>query len=539
MQTPHPSPIRVQRSKALILFGLVFFLVGTGFLLLSVAPSLYDGWRMQSWRTVPGTLTHARLITRHSSDSTTYEVEARYDYSVNGLSFSHQRVAINSGADNIGSFQQQLGHRLEAMLRTQQPVPVYYNPADPAEAILNRDMRWGLLGFKMIFVLVFGALGGGIMLWAFRGKRRLAIANADDKPWLARPEWQGGVIRSQARGGMIAIWIFALVWNLISAPAAFQFISVWQDEGLIALLLLLFPLVGLGLLYWAVKLTREWTRFGITPLTMDPFPGAIDGDVGGEIRVNLAYHPSMLCRVTLSSIHSYVSGSGKNRSRRESVQWQDEGYARVFAAGANATRLQFRFTTPPGLHATEEYSNSYHLWRLRVDMDLPGTDLQRSFELPVYHTGEKSRRISIDSTRERPAGMPEASALTLLPLHRSGNVQMIDYAMLRKPAHSLMLFLFGALFGGIGILLWSIAAQEGFMLYVMSLIFNLVGWGIAAAGIYAAFNALQVRLDGRQLSSTRSLFGFKISDQRVAYTEIRNIQVSKGMQSQSGHRHHI
>jgi hypothetical protein len=135
--------------------------------------------------------------------------------------------------------------------------------------------------------------------------------------------------------------------------------------------------------------------------------------------------------------------------------------------------------------------------------------------------------------------MPEASALTLLPLHRSGNVQMIDYAMLRKPAHSLMLFLFGALFGGIGILLWSIAAQEGFMLYVMSLIFNLVGWGIAAAGIYAAFNALQVRLDGRQLSSTRSLFGFKISDQRVAYTEIRNIQVSKGMQSQSGHRHHI
>ena len=519
-----------------MLFGLPFFLVGAGFLLWSVIPTLYDGWRMQSWATVYGQLTHADLSVNHSDDSTTYSVDARYHYTISGREFSHDRVAINSGGDNIGNFQQDLGRRLEYLHANHQPVTVFYNPADPADAVLNRDIRWGLLGFKMIFVLVFGGVGAGMMVWGVRGKRRIKVDDPDATPWLTRPEWQGGVIKSQAKGGMIAIWVFASIWNLISAPLAFQITDLWHEEGPVALIALLFPLVGLGLLFWAIKLTMEWRRFGVTPLTMDPYPGSINGDVGGEVRVNIPYRPDMVCKVTLSNIYSYVSGSGKNRSRNERVEWQDEGYARILRY-AHGIGLQFRFEVPDHLTESQESADRYYLWRLNVELEVEGTDLDRSFEIPVYKTGDRSRSIKINSVTERPAGVPELKATDLLPLTTRGNLMEIYYPVLRKPGRSLALLLFGGIFAGVGMFLWTEAAREGFMLYMMSLVFSLVGWAIVATAIWSAFNSLRVTMDGRTLSSTRSLLGIKLSNHQFEYTDVLGIEAKEGMKSQSGNKH--
>ena len=35
--------------------------------------------------------------------------------------------------------------------------------------------------------------------------------------------------------------------------------------------------------------TPEWRRFGAAPALLDPFPGAIGGNVGGVIDVNFPY----------------------------------------------------------------------------------------------------------------------------------------------------------------------------------------------------------------------------------------------------------
>jgi len=523
----------------MMLFGLPFFLAGVGFLFWSVIPALYDGWRMQSWLSVNGALTHADLVVSHSDDSTTYRADARYSYNVLGRQFSHDRVAIHDGGDNIGKFQQDLGRQLESMHRRHQSVTVFYNPADPSDAVLNREFRWGLLAFKSIFILIFGGVGAGIVYWGFRGKKTIETQGAADyKPWLSRPEWQGGIIRSGAKGGMYAIWGFASVWNLISMPAAFQFTTVWHEEGPVALLILLFPLVGIGLIAWAIKLTREWKRFGVTPLTMDPFPGSIGGDVGGEIQLNEPWQSGMLCKVTLSNILSYVSGSGKNRSRREDVKWQDDGYARVIPK-ARGTALQFRFSVPPGQTETEEASSRYHFWRLNVALDLDGVDLDRSFEIPVYNTAEGSRRIDMDSSTEQPDGVPRITAETLLPLTRNGNSKTLFYPVLRKPGRSLGLLAFGGIFAGVGFFLWGEAAKEGFMLYLMATVFSLVGWGIVTGAVYSAFNSLYVSMDGHNIVSTRSLFGLPVSHHEYRYADVLAVESKQGMKSSSGNKHTI
>jgi len=522
----------------LILFGLPFFLVGIGLLFWLVIPTLYEHQQMQSWPSVNGTLTHAELHSGTSDGSTTYRADAQYSYNVRGRDYEHDRVAINGGSDNISDFQENLGRHLQNLYQQQYPVTVYYNPDNPADAVLNRDLRIWLLAFQVIFLLIFGGVGAGIIYWGLRGKKTIETPEAADKPWLTRPEWQQGAIRSDAKSGTIFIWIFTSFWNLISLPAAALVISDWQKHGTISLLILLFPVIGLFLLYQAIKLTREWKRFGITLLTMDPFPGSINGDVGGKIQVKLPYHSGMVCKVTLSNIHSYMSGSGKNRSRHESVKWQSDGYARI-KPSANGVDLEFRFEVPEGLRESEEMANSYYLWRLNVEIDMDGVDLDRSFEIPVYNTNASSRYISINSSQEQPVGLPKITAESLLPLSHEGGKKILYYPILRKPGRSLMILVFGGIFAGMGAFLWIQAATAGFMLYFMSFIFSLVGWGIVISALYLAFNSLTVSMNGHELISVRSILGIAVRTQQILYANVQSVEAIEGIKSNSGKKHKI
>lgn len=532
------SSVKTQRSWFLALCGLPFFCIGAGLLVLSIVPTLFEATRMASWPETPGTLLQAQLISNRSSESTTYRVEAEYRYNVAGRSYNNNRTAIGAGSDNVGDFQQTLGSRLENAHQNGQTVSVWYDPENPADAVLNRDIRWGMLGFKAIFAIVFGGVGFALIYFGLRGATTTPSPASGVQPWLQRPEWQSGVIHAGEKTGMYFAWGFAVFWNLISTPAAFFIPDIWHEKGALAFLVLLFPFVGLCLLFWAAKTTLEWKRFGATPMTMDPFPGSIGGDVGGEILIDTPYDPAALYEVTLNCINSHMSGSGEDRSRREKVIWQDKGYAQAHPT-MRGVGLQYRFEVPDGLPESEEHGDNYHLWRLNLHGDMPGVDLNRSFEIPVYRNAEKSRHTAILSTQHQPAGIPEIGAEVLLPLTQTGNRVDIYYPMLRKPLSAFVLILFGGIFNGVGVFLWKQTAQQGFPLYLMSGIFTLAGGLIVLAGLYALFNSLHVQFDGRSLTAIRRILGVPISNKSAAYSLIRAIEIKHTGSSQSGNTHHI
>ncbi len=526
------------RSWFLAIFGLPFFAVGVYFLFTTVL-SFYDVIRMASWPQTQGTLIFAELRSNTSDNSTTYHAKARYRYRVGSVEYSGERVAIHGGSDNIGDFQRKLGSRLELMQLNRQPVAVYYNPADPNDAILNRELRWEMIGFKAIFIVAFGGAGLAMILFGLRGKRTIVTAEALEKPWLARPEWAENRIRSGARTGMYAIWFFAIIWNAISAPAAFAIPEVWRKEGALALIILLFPMVGMGLLFWAIKMTREWRRFGVTPLAMDPFPGAIGGDVGGEIELSVPYVSNLTCEATLSCLYSYESGSGKNRSRNERVEWQDSGYTRVERT-ARGMKLRFRFAVPEGQRPSEEESGDYYFWRLSIRAQLPGVDLDRSFTIPVYATGEKSRLQHLDSGKKVPHGVAELKAESLLPLRRNGSVHELYFPMFRQPTFSLGFSVIGTIFAITGIVLWGKAAQEGGGLYFMGGIFTFLGSLVALIGFYTALNTLYVAWDGKRVVTIRRLLGITLRWKSAFYHELSKVELKKGATSnQKGVSHQI
>lgn len=172
-RTPSSVAGKTQRAGGWLLglFALPFAAVGVGMLLLSVLPTLYDWARMQWWQPVPATLVAARLETSRSSKSSSYTVKASYRYQVAGREYQGDRVAISGGGDNVGDFQEALGARLEQALRDGAPVQVWVSPSDPTEAVIDRSLRPGLLALKMVFVVVFGGVGVGLLVHVLRPTR--------------------------------------------------------------------------------------------------------------------------------------------------------------------------------------------------------------------------------------------------------------------------------------------------------------------------------------------------------------------------------
>ena len=69
-------------------------------------------------------------------------------------------------------------------------------------------------------------------------------------------------------------------------------------------------------------------------------------------------------------------------SRSESVEWGKETLPEIERSGTGV-RLRYTVEVPEGLASSEELSDDYHRWVVRVQADVPGTDLDQVFEVPV------------------------------------------------------------------------------------------------------------------------------------------------------------
>ncbi len=520
------------------LFALPFAAVGV-WMLWSIGTALHDGWRMQSWAPTDARLLAAGYETRQGDDSDVYEAFARYAYTFDAQSFTGERVAISSGGDNIGDFQRDLGRRLANAMARGETVTAWVDPDEPSSAVLDRTLRWGLLGFKSIFLFVFGGIGFGLLFFVWRApaEKDTSLPEYQASPWLVNDDWQTPTIRSNAKNAMWGAWAFALFWNLISAALPFLIYDEFVNKGnTLALVGLLFPLVGLGLLVWAVRRTLEWRRFGPTPVVLDPFPGSIGGHVGGTIDTNLPFDASNSFVLTLTSIYSYESGSGKNRSQREKALWQDELVAHA-AHGPSGTRLTFRFDVPEGLEESdaEQSGDSYNLWRLNLRANIDGTDLDRDFDIPVYATAKTSQLLdarSVEASKNDYQTIVDAEIRKLVDIRSDGVGKRLVYPMGRNAWSNLAGFVIGSVFAAAGAFL---IVKAGEML--MGVLFSGVGGLIALAAAYMLTRSLEVRQEGHTITSTRRVLGLPVLRREMQKSSFYRFEKQSGMQTQSGGKH--
>lgn len=521
----------------LLLFALPFFGVGV-WMAYSVSGTARDAWQMKHWTPVSATLTSAGFATQSGDSANTFEAYAEFIYEIDGTRYNGNRVSVGSGYDNVGDFQQDLGLRLQNAMSRGEYINVYVNPEDPADAVVDRSLRWGLIGFKMIFVIAFGGVGLGLIIFTLRARNKTDLAEVKglDAPWLANDGWQTASIKSSSKQAMYFTWGFAAFWNLISAPLPFVvFREVTQKDNLIALAGLLFPLVGAGLLTWAVRRTMEWRRFGPAPILLDPFPGSINGHVGGTIDINLPFDSNAHFSLTLTSLYSYISGSGKDRSRKSSAEWQDTQIAHA-TSGAKGTRLSFRFDVPGNLKesSAEKKGDTYYLWQLNLTAELPGVDIDRDYEIPVYATQQQSQisRVSIDNARRSQKKIDLEIIRDRVRMDRGITGRSVLYPAGRNLWSGFMGVLFGAIFAAVGWYLL-VDAEKLFM----AVIFGGVGFLVLIFSLYFALNSLQVVADGTDILSIRRILGICIRQSRMRRSSIIGVERKKSSSSQSGSKH--
>jgi len=377
---------------------------------------------------------------------------------------------------------------------------------------------WVEVGPLLIFALLW--LTGWLIATYLLFQMLTALTGhpeSDAKPWLANKVWASPVIRSDILYQIFVAWVLALA--AISTTIGFFLLARHSiEQGNLAPLLFLTPfaLAGLGMLFPAINLGRQWVRFGQISLTMDPYPGSIGGQVGGHADIRLPFDSEKYFHVHLVCQRVWVDRHGSSRRQQIDVVWDVQGlaHATLFSKG---TRLSFRFDVPKDLPPSELESNDYHQWRLMLMARLPGADLDRGFDIPVFPTAESSIGINFDSTEHSGYGrLNQIKVQSILELGNDRDGVVLKYAIFnrRKVRAGLILTAvgLGASMPGIAILMDEIN--------IVGITFSLLGLLFGSCGFYILFHKMTVKVNSMQLRATTTLLGIPIRTREVARNEI-------------------
>lgn len=561
------------------LFGLVFMGAGSFMALESLAPTLHDWRYTRDWSPMSATL--------NSVSGGNNFVEANYSYKVLGEPYTNDRVYLNQFNDNIGNYHNTLYRDLVSAHSTQTPIQIWVNPQNPSESIIDKEMRWGLfalmLGFFSSFILI-GAYACYASVFAGKSNRKSRARNRlrarldastqsgdgahvvdakrteyTSEQWQTRKGWETNRIRSGAKTQLWGIWFFAIFWNGISSFTYFEIPKALAQQDYPALLMALFPLAGWVLLYVAVKQTLEFTRFGIVEFCMDPYPGSIGGHVGGTIEIKQLSLEEPGVRdakfeVTLECVYTYVSGSGKNRSRKEDIKWAERGYAQI-QPSYSGINLAFRFQTPEGLPQSQaKRESAYTFWRLTVKADLPGSDLNRTYDIPVYNTGQKNSSIKHNISEQVSKEKAVASREKAIAIEQ-GNFHLTDLKKVARiqnstdslsiyfpPFRNLGISLFAAIFGGgFSFATFGINSMGGessilmnLFMFIFSIPFAIVGIIGSVLTIYLPLNSLRTTIDPSGIKSTRSLLFIPLFSQTTQAANVLSVECDRSGSTGSG-----
>lgn len=499
-------------TGCLALFALPFAAGGI-FMLCRTGRDLRDAHRMARWQEVPAVVESVESVRSGKTTAT----HATYRYEVDGRPYTGTRVGIDTGGDNVGSFQTRAYQELKRFQSARKPFRCFVDPEDPAQAILYREARWEMLLLQGLFGLVFGGVGFGLLIgavYAGRSRRReLAAQTArPQEPWLWNRSWDGGTVRDDNRVTMWFALGFALFWNAISTPAAIFALRDYAVHHNPAVgVALIFPAVGFGLAIWAARTVWKRVAFGTSTFRLSQVPGVIGGTLRGTVEIPVHIQPADGYRVTLRCVNRVTTGSGKSRHTTESVLWEDERLQAHEVQDGNPAHalLPVLFAVPRACRPTAtENSDDQILWRLQVEApSARGPRYSSRFEVPMFVTPD-----SVDDVRPD-EGAPERYGHKLRPdeATRESGVRVetqpgggVRYTCpaARYKGSACVLTLFCAIWSGVIYGLLHYHAPRLFPI-VFALFDIAVAWGVLSA--WFDWRRIEIAPDGVRISG--GIFG--------------------------------
>ncbi len=394
----------------LLVFLVPFMVIGIGIMYgLGIRP-MQQVEAAKQWIEVPCTVTAANLIEGTDSDGdTTYRVEVAYTYTVAAQEYYSDRESFTYGSTNIG-----VDDMRERVSRYQQnPQQVcYVDPADPHEAVLERDTP-DVMWFGFIFGGVFAGFPFLIMLFIFgvarRARRRAALGEAlplsdgnrvDSRlahrlsnRTSAEPVMEGPLVLKTAGRpgcGVLFLLLFTIVWNAIVWTIASQshgddqwFLYIFQGVGILVGLVFLYQLLSLFNARPVVELVKTPLRPGLST----------------DLRLSWVGNPRSITHLTVTLIcveeADYQRGTDSITDRSE---WSNTVIYDSIEAEPNITA---RLVIPADAVASFDAPHNRILWKLKIHGVVPRfPDLKREFIVPVLPPPNHALAQSIASSEQ-------------------------------------------------------------------------------------------------------------------------------------------
>ncbi|MGH8023044.1 MAG: hypothetical protein ACRED1_05665, partial [Limisphaerales bacterium] len=277
---------------------------------------------------------------------------------------------------------------------------------------LERKRTFQLLG------MIAASIGFVALIFGVSGKRMaikagFAKTGADSPPWRGRKDWADGRIRSTSKKPIWLLWIFVFFWCFGSVAMSLVVVPwQWHQGNRSVLAALLFPVIGLAVIFFALRATRAWRRFGRTVFEMAAAPAAAGGALAGRISIPGPAHPLDAWRLSLSCIRRTTTGPTNNPRIKERVLWREEQWLRAdlpqTQPGQTAVPVFFKLPGDKPDSAADTGDGAH--WRLEAGARLSGPDFYATFEVPVFRLPEKPEvsdnpaaqfQLSLDDVRQK------------------------------------------------------------------------------------------------------------------------------------------
>lgn len=375
-----------------LLFGIIFTAGGIFAGILPIGSTAYAWMQTRNWQPAKAEVIRAELKKlRASKGGSTYlvETEYRYPFGASKTSYTSKRIGLNTiGADNISDWHKQHYEQLNLAKNNRAPISIWVNPANPAEAVLDRDNRWAQVVFSLPFAIGFTlvglvALGIGWLIFFDPGSKYIP-SNKHNKIlphqhwWQTIPEWKNGYVTCSEKSNVMAIWGLAILWGSLAFPIPLLFLLKGNLPGIAMAALLLFPLAGIYLFKLAIKASMIWKRYGDFRLKLEPFPARLGStllvttELPGNDLVNERFIIDLVCQ--------RKDSSGKNTLYE--TLWKKNWAMLAKAQNGNAT-LKFDVAIPAKLPQSEPPQRQNHEWLIRIRTDEPTSRFYRSINIPV------------------------------------------------------------------------------------------------------------------------------------------------------------
>jgi hypothetical protein len=335
-------------------------------------------------------------------------------------------------------------------------------------------------------------------------------------------------------------WILVIVgaiFILVTLPAVIAIPKELAQGNNAILVVLLFPLTGLGICYGGWVMRQRFLFFGPTPLKLSPEIGQAGGQVGGTISLAQPWAKRKLV-MRLSCIHTYTTGSGDNSSTTNSILWQEETQPHDSTGGAGSL-LKFCFDVPADQPITGAPRRKGHVhWELMVEGLVSYRTFKRHWKIPVEQ-GSKQSVINIPSAHTEKVKkivieQAEASIAKQIDTELTDEGMNIVSDQGRNKSMANFASLFGLLFASVGCFLFYLAYQGEMMLWLMAPFFFGIGSLIMGFGIFLKGRKLECKLIDQTVHTRRSFFGRILYTRQGPLNSTKQLTMKVMMASQQG-----